>query len=156
MTIKGIADELGTTSVTIYRRLKRAGIQIATLRDDNGDITQSGASTIANLFRERDADVQRAIDAGRADRSEAEGLIDDDRNRLQREAASAETRAVIAETRLEFALERVKALESDLEHTRLECSRLLALLEAEQQQRQRLLTDGHQQRRGLFRRLRRD
>ena len=52
MTLKAVADELNTTTMTIYRRLKKAGISIDELRDDEtGELTTRGASVIASLYR---------------------------------------------------------------------------------------------------------
>lgn len=53
MTLAAMARQLNTTTMTIYRRLKRNGVSIEELRDSNtGNLTPAGASIIASLFDE--------------------------------------------------------------------------------------------------------
>ena len=53
MTLAALARQLNTTTMTIYRRLKRNGVSIEELRDSPpGNLTPAGASIIASLFDE--------------------------------------------------------------------------------------------------------
>lgn len=131
MTITGIARDLGVSQMTVYRRCKKNGIVIDDLRNKNGEISAHGASVIASLF---DATGEQA-------------------------AQTSETPADNVQQAVEMAVlrERVTALSEQLtavcderDRLREQVDRLTGLLEAEQRQRQQLLTDGNQQRRGLF------
>ena len=53
MTLAALARQLNTTTMTIYRRLKRNGVSIDELRDSTtGNLTPAGVSIIAALFDE--------------------------------------------------------------------------------------------------------
>lgn len=45
-----MAARLGVSSMTIYRKLKRNGLNIADMRDDSGALTADGVATIGALF----------------------------------------------------------------------------------------------------------
>ena len=83
MTLKAIADELGTTTMTIYRRLERSGLTIKELRDDEtGEITMDGVGIIASLFKNttttesNDAAQQLLTDVLNSNRTGATGSTD--------------------------------------------------------------------------------
>lgn len=67
MTIADLAKDLGVSTRTIYRRVERAGLKIADMRTEDGQLTSDGAQTLAALFdtidRDNDCDRQRH-DAG--------------------------------------------------------------------------------------------
>ena len=51
MTLAEIARQLNTSTMTVYRRLDKAGVKIADLRDaDTGEITAEGVAVIGGLF----------------------------------------------------------------------------------------------------------
>ena len=141
MTLRAIAATLGVQPVTVYRRLKANGIDVATLRDSNGNITTEGASLIASMFDgvPDDTAIQAAIS------ETSQGVAGET---SQADIALQVTAAVTA-AKLEAAEDRIKALETEVDRLRGERDRLLTMLETEQRQRQQLLTDGRQ-RRGIF------
>lgn len=50
MTIKELADNLGTSSATLYRRVKAAGIDLGEYRNDGGELTSQGIQAVSALF----------------------------------------------------------------------------------------------------------
>ena len=51
MTIRAMAENLHTTPMTIYRKLKSAGIDVKTLRDaTTGELTADGITLIGSMF----------------------------------------------------------------------------------------------------------
>lgn len=122
--------------MTVYRRLKKAGISIETLREQNsGEITPAGANTIASLF---DTPSQAA-----------QQVTTDDAPRVATETATMAAR-------LEAAQETIRRLEDERDRLIRLLDAANAALEREQDDRRherQLLTgnatDG-QQRRGWF------
>lgn len=54
MTIKEIAQQQGTTVQAVYKRIKAAGIDIATLKDaETGRFTPEGEQVILSLFENK-------------------------------------------------------------------------------------------------------
>ena len=149
MTMRAIAAQLGVTIPTLYRRLKAAGIDVKSLRDDKtGKVTAEGALIIADMLGspEDDTAVQDIITA--ASQSDTGEAVQD--------VTALLVRLATAEAKLEGATETVQRLDTEVRRLQAEVDRLTALLEGEQRQRQALLTDGNQgQRRGLFGFLRR-
>lgn len=169
MTLKAIAEELNTTTMTIYRRLEKNSIAIAELRDaDTGEITPAGAAVIASLFKntgttEDNERVKQIItDVLTGDTQGATGEA------AQQTPASSGTEAAQVAA-LMATVEGLRALVAQLEGERDELRRQLsqvtAALQAEQadrQQERRALTAGtgestgsaqDQQRRGWLYRL---
>lgn len=144
MTMRAIAERLGVSVPTLYRRLKQEGIDIQGLRDDKtGTITPSGAAVIADLFASPD------------DNAAVQGIIDSASQPIAGEAVQDVTemrlRLAVAEARLEAAAETVQRLDSEVRRLQSEVDRLTAVIEAEARARAAgLLTDGGQRRRGLF------
>ena len=50
MNITEYAKQMGTTRTTLYKKINAAGISIDTLRDENGDISDSGLSILSSLL----------------------------------------------------------------------------------------------------------
>ena len=169
MTLKAIADELNTTTMTIYRRLEKKSINIGELRDaDTGEITPAGAAVIASLFKntgttdDNDRVKQIITDVLTGDAQAATGEA------AQQTPGSSGTEAAQVAA-LMATVDGLRALVAQLEGERDELRRQLsqvtAALQAEQadrQQERRALTAGtgestgsaqDQQRRGWFSRL---
>ena len=164
MTLKAIADELNTTTMTIYRRLEKKSINIGELRDaDTGEITPAGAAVIASLFKntgttdDNDRVKQIITDVLTGDTQGATGEA------AQQTPGSSGTEAAQVAA-LMATVDGLRALVAQLEGERDELRRQLsqvtAALQAEQADRQqeRLAltagsTDSAQQRRGWFYRL---
>lgn len=143
MTMREIAERLGVSIPTLYRRLKQADIDIASLRDDKtGKVTPAGAAAIADLFGspEDDTAVQGIIE-GASQSVAGDGLQD---------VTALQIRLATAEARLEASAETVQRLDTEVRRLQSEVDRLTGLLEAEARTRQALLTDGSQRRRGGF------
>lgn len=146
MTMRAIAAELGISMPTLYRKLKAEGVDLASLRDNNGGITAAGASLIASLFDSSVSDtaVQAAL----------HGRVNDVRQDVSLDTLPSKTalqvEAAILRERLTAAEDRLQAVTAECDRLRGERDRLLSMLEAEQRQRQLLLTDGRQRRGGLL------
>lgn len=141
MTVTEVARSLGVSTMTIYRRLDKAGLNIAELRDkDTKELSAEGVSVIGQLF----ADTGTTTSATQTDNKSA--------TQPQRVVThDTEVELAVLRVRLETATETIERLTEERDKLREENSRLLTLLEGEQMQRQRLLTDGsNQQRRGWF------
>lgn len=146
MTLRAIAESLGVTPVTVYRRLKNHGVNVGSLRNADGEITTEGAGIIASLFDATpdDAAVQERISTASQSVTVETSQAD---TAVQMEAA-------VLRVKLEAAEATVQRLETECDRLRAERDRLLTLLEQEQAQRVRLLEDGGR-RRGWFAWLRR-
>lgn len=136
VTITGMAKELNVSAMTIYRRMKRAGVDVAELRDDaTGELTSEGVAIIGNLFSTTGTTTSTTGSA------------------TQPQPAPqpvAEVEAAVLRAKLDAAEDTVARLDAECERLRQQVDTLTAMLQAEQQQRQRLLMDGQQRRGGLF------
>lgn len=154
MTMRAIADDLGISIPTLYRRLKAAGVNVAELRDDKtGKVTPAGAAVIADLFRDA------------TDNTAVQEIINGDSQSVARDTltqdADAMSAAVLA-AKLEGANALIEQLTNERDALRAQLDALTAALAAEQADRQQerlLLTGGddltQNHRRGLFSWLRR-
>ena len=51
MTIRGIAASAGVSVTAVYKRIKKAGIQLETLKNkETGELTPDGERTILDMF----------------------------------------------------------------------------------------------------------
>lgn len=136
MTLAEMARQLNTTTMTIYRRLHKAGLKIADMRDaDTGEITAEGMAVIGGLFTTTGATTNGTTRT---------------QPTTQHDAQPVEVEAAVLRVKLEASEATVQRLEDEVQRLRGERDRLLSLLEVEQRQRQMLLTDGHQRRGLLF------
>lgn len=139
MTLTEIAKQLNTSTMTVYRRLSKAGVRIADLRDTmTGELTAEGVAVIGSLF---DATAQQTAQQADATRTQPA---------VPHVTQPAEVEAAVLRVKLEASEAAVQRLEDEVQRLRGECDRLVAMLEVEQRQRQQLLTDGRQRRGGLF------
>ena len=140
MTLAAIAKELNTTTMTIYRRLKRAGITMDQLRDaQTGEVTTYGASVIAGLFDSIRTEAEH----------EAEHVTTGE---AQQDAVTV---AVLTE-RLAAAEDVIRRLEQERDRLITQLEAVNAALAAEQVDRQReraALLPGPAERPGIFTRL---
>ena len=135
MTLTALADQLNTTTMTIYRRLKRNGLSIDELRNaTTGDLTPTGVSTIAALFDATGGtSTEPAAEQGGTTETE--------------QATTGGTGDALAVAVLEAKLEGAAALIEQLTGERDELRRQLATAQAalaaeqaDRQQERRLLT----------------
>lgn len=142
MTMRAIADELGVSIPTLYRRLKAEGVNVADLRDPRtGKVTPAGAAVIADVFRDT------------TNNTVIQEIINRDSQTVSSDTAKQDTdamvRAAVCAAKLEAAEATITRLEDELTRLRNERDKLLTMLEVEQRQRQMLLTDGRRHG-GLF------
>lgn len=127
VTITAIAKELNTTPMTIYRRLKKAGVKVEDLRDEQNEITPAGASIIASMFTPQTTEqaVEQAV--------KGDGTGD------------ARTDAAILRAKLDGAEALIAALTDERDQLRRQLQAMTDALEREQADRGRerqLLTGG--------------
>lgn len=135
MTLAEMARQLNTTTMTIYRRLHKAGLKIADMRDaDTGEITAEGMAVIGGLFTTTGATTTTTTRT---------------QPTTQHDAQPADVEAAVLRERCKALEDTVQRLDAECERLRVERDKLLTMLESEQQARTLLLTDGRQ-RRGLF------
>lgn len=140
MTIVEMAKQLGVSTMTIYRRMKREGLNVADYRDSTtNELTSDGVAVIGSLFT--------ATAPHEHDKTHTTST--------QPDTQPVNVEAAVLRVKLEAAEATVARLETECERLRAERDRLLNMLETEQRQRQQLLTDGNQRRGGLFGWLRR-
>lgn len=146
MTITAIAKGLNVSPMTIYRRLKKAGISLDGLRDANGEITAAGASVIASLFdAPQDATEGRSGDATECNTVASQAAQHDGSgDSAGQMAASAQVEVLTA--KLEAAVEKISMLEAERDRLVDQLAAVTAALEREQADRQseRLLLTGGQ------------
>lgn len=99
MTIAQMAARLGVSSMTIYRRLRRNGLDIADMRDDSGALTADGVATIGALF-----------DNSGAITGDADGITDDATKAEQVTKHDTEQSNMIELARLQEQNEGLRAL----------------------------------------------
>ena len=154
MTMREMASTLRTSVPTIYRKLKDAGIDIKGLRDANtGDLTPSGASTIAGLFDGPQASHGILNAVSQAVSGDPLQDVSGDNMALRIELEVLRTKLEGMETTLEMLRAELDRQRTEAEGLRAERDRLLTMLEAEQQQRQVLLLDGDRRGGSWIRRL---
>ena len=128
MTITAIAKQLNVSTMTIYRRLKRAGVNVDDLRDaKTGEVTAAGASLIASLFDGATQAAQQVITG------DATGGATGD----------AVTVAVL-QAKLDAATDTIERLEAERDRLLKQLDAVTAALQTEQADRQheRLLLTG--------------
>jgi len=132
VTLTALAEQLNTTTMTIYRRLKRNGLTIDELRNPaTGDLTPAGVSTIAALFDATGGtSTEPTAEQGATPETEP--------------AATGDALAVaVLEAKLEGAAALIEQLTGERDELRRQLATALAALAAEQadrQQERRLLT----------------
>lgn len=99
MTIAQMAARLGVSSMTIYRRVKRSGLNIADMRDDSGALTADGVATIGALF-----------DNSGAVTGDADGITDDATKAEQATKHDAEQSNMVELARLRAENDGLRAL----------------------------------------------
>lgn len=69
MNLTEYAKKMGTSKTTLYRKLSDAGIDIATLRDADGHITDDGLTTLAALLdgTSQRRNISRTVDTPECD-----------------------------------------------------------------------------------------
>lgn len=146
MTLTELARQLDTSTVTIYRKLKRRGIRVETLRDENtGDLTPAGIQTIAALYDT----PGRAVTPDDGDTGHNAQALQDVTGDTERNATPATgddpLPAAVLAARLEGAEALITQLTCERDALRAQLDAALAALQREQDDRRserRLLTGG--------------
>lgn len=132
VTLAALAKQLNTTTMTIYRRLKRNGLTIDDLRDTTtGELTPAGVSTIAALF-----DGTGGTDAEQEAERGATPVI-------ERDGTGDALAVAVLQAKLDGAAALIEQLTGERDELRRQLAAALAALAAEQtdrQQERRLLT----------------
>lgn len=141
MTMRAIAEQLGVSIPTLYRKLKAEGVALSDLRDEKtGKVTPAGAAVIADVFR------------GSTDDETIQDVLNGDFQSVSVETSrrdDADTVNAVLRVKLEAAEDKLMMVTAERDRLREQVDKLTAMLQAEQAQRVRLLESGHQ-RRGLF------
>lgn len=141
MTLAEVARQLNTTTMTVYRRLNRAGLKIADMRDaDTGEITAEGVAVIGGLFTTTRA-TQPATDTTTTSTTRTQ-------HTTQHDAQPVEVEAAVLRERVQGLTDKLLAVEAERDRLLSQVTTLTEMLQAEQRQRQMLLTDGRQRRGG--------
>lgn len=90
MNISEYARQMGTSKTTLYRKISEAGIDIATLRDADGQLTDSGLTTLSALL---DGTLQRRTVSHAVDDTNDRATLMGKIERLERQLG--ETRATL-------------------------------------------------------------
>ena len=147
MTVTEMAKQLNTTPMTVYRRLKKTGVNIADLRDSvSGELTSSGVAAIAALFDTSTA--QSATDTITDDVTRTSQGSNSDTQQAQT-AADAIRIAELVST-VEGQRQLIHQLEAERDSLRQQLSAVTSALMAEQADRQherQLLTGSESPRR---------
>ena len=147
MTLAEMARQLNTSTMTIYRRLYKAGLKIADLRDaDTGEITAEGVAVIGGLFTTTGA-------TGSTTNTTNSGVTRTQPT-TQHDAQPAEVEVAVLRERVQGLADKLATVEAERDRLREQVDTLTAMLQTEQRQRVLMLGDGNQ-RRGLFGWLRR-
>ena len=148
--------------MTIYRRLKENGVNVAELRDaDTGELTAAGASIIASMF------PNAGVTDGKTDPSQdATDVVQrDDTDHNGQVTGDGSTVAAVLQAKLDGANALIQQLTDERDELRRQLATVTAALEREQTDRQQerlMLTassaatsndDGQVRRAGWWRRL---
>lgn len=63
MTLKQLAGELHTSTMSIYRRASRAGVRVQDLRGEDGELTSEGVALLASMFDSTTPTTEGATDS---------------------------------------------------------------------------------------------
>lgn len=136
MTLAEMARQLNTSTMTIYRRLDKAGLKIADMRDaDTGEITAEGMAVIGGLFTTTGATTTTTTRT---------------QPTTQHDAQPADVEAAVLRERCKALEDTVQRLDAECERLRVERDKLLSMMESEQQARTLLLTGRQRRGGGLF------
>ena len=115
MTIKELADRLGVSSQSVYKRLKNHGVKLETLRDKaTGEITADGLQVVARIF-DLDTTGEQAQPEPAA---EVESQVDSEVERLKKEVERLTAEVEKLNSLNSTMVEKVESLESERDYLR--------------------------------------
>ena len=147
MTLTDVAKELNVTTMTIYRRLKRAGVNVADLRDvSTGELTAEGVAVIGGLFDGAGVNTASHDDTTRTQPTTQPDAQPVDVDSMVEAAVEIATLRV----KLAAAEDKLSMLTAERDALREQVNNLIVMLKAEQDSRGRLLEADTTRRRGWF------
>ena len=143
MTLTDVAKELNVTTMTVYRRLKRAGVNVADLRDDStGELTSEGVAVIGGLF-----DATGANTASHDDATRTQPTTQPDAHPVDMDSM---VEAAVLRVKLEAMEDKLSMVTAERDRLREQVNTLTVMLKTEQDARVRLLEADTTRRRGWF------
>lgn len=129
MTVTAIAKKLGVSPMTVYRRLKLAGVNIDTLRDaTTHELTPAGASQIAALF-----DNTGISDSATTEKDDMHHVTTDGETG---DITSDVVTVAVLRAQLDAAKDTISRLEAERERILNQLAAVTSALEREQADRQ--------------------
>ena len=119
MTIKGLADRLGVSSQSVYKRLKNHGVKLETLKDKaTGEITAEGLQVVARVFNMDLTSEQTQPETATETETRVESPVDSEVERLKKEVERLTTEVEKLNNLNSTMVEKVQTLESERDYLR--------------------------------------
>ena len=119
MTIKELADRLGVSSQSVYKRLKNHGVKLETLKDKaTGEITAEGLQVVARVFNMDLTSEQTQPETATETETRVESPVDSEVERLKKEVERLTTEVEKLNNLNSTMVEKVESLESERDYLR--------------------------------------
>lgn len=119
MTIKELADRLGVSSQSVYKRLKNHGVKLETLKDKaTGEITAEGLQVVARVFNLDLTSEQTQPETATETETRVESPVDSEVERLKKEVERLTTEVEKLNNLNSTMVEKVESLESERDYLR--------------------------------------
>ena len=119
MTIKELADRLGVSSQSVYKRLKNHGVKLETLKDKaTGEITAEGLQVVARVFNIDLTSEQTQPETATETETRVESPVDSEVERLKKEVERLTTEVEKLNNLNSTMVEKVQTLESERDYLR--------------------------------------
>lgn len=119
MTIKELADRLGVSSQSVYKRLKNHGVKLETLKDKaTGEITAEGLQVVARVFNMDLTSEQTQPETATETETRVESPVDSEVERLKKEVERLTTEVEKLNNINSTMVEKVQTLESERDYLR--------------------------------------
>ena len=119
MTIKELADRLGVSSQSVYKRLKNHGVKLETLKDKaTGEITAEGLQVVARVFNMDLTSEQTQPETATETETMVESPVDSEVERLKKEVERLTTEVEKLNNLNSTIVEKVQTLESERDYLR--------------------------------------
>ena len=119
MTIKELADRLGVSSQSVYKRLKNHGVKLETLKDKaTGEITAEGLQVVARVFNMDLTSEQTQPETAAETETRVESPVDSEVERLKKEVERLTTEVEKLNNLNSTMVEKVQTLESERDYLR--------------------------------------
>lgn len=114
MTIKELADRLGVSSQSVYKRLKNHGVKLETLKDKaTGEITAEGLQVVARVFNLDLTGKQAQAETATETDTMVESPVDSEVERLKKEVERLTTEVERLNNLNSTMVEKVEMLTSE-------------------------------------------